>query len=225
MIENLFIGFYKKIKKLKTYIIYYILIFFAFIIILFFLTSLFLNQKKESFIVEMEIECYAYDDFQNIDFLMKFKEISISSCLNNKYKKKYIYIVQNNEDIKNIKEDLVSLENLIIKKYEEEENKIENSIVELNKIYRNSREQNYDLFTKIDAIKYIDNIYLYFNKEIYTHVKDKPLITNLEIKKNIYYIKYFGVKFFILVVFFILTFFSLTLLTIKLIRTLSINKK
>jgi len=225
MIENLFIGFYKKIKKLKTHIIYYILIFFAFIIILFFLTSLFLNQKKESFIVEMEIECYAYDDFQNIDFLMKFKEISISSCLNNKYKKKYIYIVQNNEDIKNIKEDLVSLENLIIKKYEEEENKIENSIVELNKIYRNSREQNYDLFKKIDAIKYIDNIYLYFNKEIYTHVKDKPLITNLEIKKNIYYIKYFGVKFFILVVFFILTFFSLTLLTIKLIRTLSVNKK
>ena len=68
----------------------------------------------------MEIECYAYDNFQNIDFFKKFKEISINSCQNNKIKKKYIYISQNNEDKKRIKEELVSLEDTILKKYEYE---------------------------------------------------------------------------------------------------------
>ena len=173
----------------------------------------------------MEIECYAYNNFQNIDFLKKFKEISINSCQNNKIKKKYIYISQNNEDKKRIKEELVSLEDSILKKYEYEEKDIENSIIELNKIYQNSQEINSDLFKKADAIKYLEKIYYYFDKEIYSRIKNKPLITNLEIKKNSHYIKNFEIKFFILIIFLLLSFFSLALLTIMLFKILSINKK
>lgn len=224
MIENLFISFKIKKNKLKTYLKYCILIFF-FVIILIYVTSLFLNKKKESFIVEMDIECYAYNNFQNIDFLKKFKEISISSCQNNKIKKKYIYISQNNEDIKRIKEELVSLENSILKKYEDEEEDIKKSIIELNKIYQYSQEINSDLFKKADAIKYLENIYYYFDKEIYSRIKSKPLIANLEIKKNSYYIKNFEIKFFILIIFILLSFFLLALLTIMLIKILSVNKK
>ena len=85
--------------------------------------------------------------------------------------------------------------------------------------------ENSDLFKKADAIKYLKKIYYYFDKEIYSRTKNKPLITNLEIKKNSHYIKNFEIKFFILIIFLLLSFFSLALLTIMLIKILSINKK